>query len=117
MDIATSATAEGKVQVYRNAGRTMPEGMIIDAQGHPSTDPNDVLSRSAASLPFGGVNGHKGYCLAVMADLLSAGPCPAPTSRARREFPEPLPADRHRSRRRSAGPTRCGPSSTSTRSG
>ena len=69
MDIATSATAEGKVQVYRNAGRPMPEGLIIDAQGHPSTDPNDVY-RGGGILPFGGVNGHKGYCLAVMADLL-----------------------------------------------
>ena len=69
MDMATSATAEGKVQVYRNAGRTMPEGLIIDAEGHPSTDPNDVY-RGGGILPFGGANGHKGYCLAVMADLL-----------------------------------------------
>ena len=52
MDIATSATAEGKVQVYRNAGRPMPEGLIIDAQGHPSTDPNDVY-RGGGILPFG----------------------------------------------------------------
>ena len=69
MDLATSATAEGKVQVYRNAGRNMPEGLIIDANGHPSTDPNDVY-RGGGILPFGGANGHKGYCLAVMADLL-----------------------------------------------
>ncbi len=69
MDIATSATAEGKVQVYRNAGREMPEGLIIDAEGNPSTDPNDVY-RGGGILPFGGINGHKGYSLAVMADLL-----------------------------------------------
>lgn len=69
MDIATSATAEGKVQVYRNAGREMPTGLIIDAEGNPSTDPNDVY-QGGGILPFGGLNGHKGYSLAVMADLL-----------------------------------------------
>jgi uncharacterized oxidoreductase len=69
MDLATSASAEGKVQVYRNAGRQMPEGLIIDASGNPTTDPNAVYN-GGTILPFGGPNGHKGYALAVMADLL-----------------------------------------------
>ena len=69
VDMATSATAEGKVQFYRNSNRSMTEGLVIDAEGRPSTDPN-VVYQGGGILPFGGVNGHKGYCLAVMADLL-----------------------------------------------
>jgi uncharacterized oxidoreductase len=72
VDITTSVAAEGKVRVYKNAGKRLPEGWIIDNQGRPSTDPNDLYTNPrGAILPFGGPVGHKGFALGVMVDILS----------------------------------------------
>lgn len=72
VDITTSVVAEGKVRVMRNAGKPVPEGWIIDNQGRPSTDPNDLYSSPrGAILPFGGPVGHKGFALGIMVDLLA----------------------------------------------
>lgn len=67
VDFATSATAEGKLAVSRGRGQSVPEGLILDAQGKPSTDPDDFYA-GGALLPFGG---HKGYGLGVIADVLA----------------------------------------------
>jgi len=66
LDFATSVVAEGKVRVARNRGKQIPEGWIIDAEGCPSTNPQD-LYEGGALLPFGR---HKGYGLALFIDLL-----------------------------------------------
>lgn len=66
VDFATSIVAEGKVRVARNRGKRIPEGWIIDAEGHPSTDPHD-LYEGGALLPFGK---HKGYGLALFIDIV-----------------------------------------------
>jgi len=66
LDFATSVVAEGKMRVARNRGKQVPEGWIIDAEGHPTTDPHD-LYEGGALLPFGG---HKGYGLALFIDIL-----------------------------------------------
>ncbi|HEU4751586.1 MAG TPA: Ldh family oxidoreductase, partial [Armatimonadota bacterium] len=72
VDITTSVVAEGKVRVLRNAGKQAPEGWLIDNQGRPTTDPNDLYTHPrGALLPFGGPVGHKGFALAVMVDILS----------------------------------------------
>ena len=72
MDITTSVTAEGKIRVKRNAGEKLPEGWIIDNQGRPSTDPNDLYTDPrGAILPMGGPVAHKGYALGMMVDVLS----------------------------------------------
>jgi uncharacterized oxidoreductase len=72
VDITTSVAAEGKVRVYKNAGKRLPEGWLIDNQGRPSTDPNDLYTEPrGAILPFGGPVGHKGFALGVMVDILS----------------------------------------------
>ena len=72
MDITSSVTAEGKVRVKRNAGQTLPEGWIIDNQGRPSTNPNDLYTDPrGAILPMGGCVAHKGYALGMMIDVLS----------------------------------------------
>ena len=72
VDITTSVVAEGKVRLKKNAGQPVPEGWIIDSEGRPTTDPDDLYtSPRGAILPFGGVVGHKGYALGVMVDLLS----------------------------------------------
>jgi len=68
-DFATTVVAEGKVRVKRNRGETIPSDWVLDAGGNPSTDPNQLYGTPPGSiLPAGG---HKGYCLAVMIDVLA----------------------------------------------
>src|SRR5262249_44618018 len=38
-DLSTCVAPEGKIRVYKNQGKPVPEGWIVDAQGHPTTDP------------------------------------------------------------------------------
>lgn len=66
VDFATTAIAGGKAMVAHAVGETVPPGSIVDRDGRPTTDPVDFL-RGGALLPFGG---HKGYALAVLAELL-----------------------------------------------
>ena len=66
IDFATSAVAEGKIRVARNAGTPVAPGLIFDAQGQPSTDP-DELYDGGMLLPAAG---HKGYGLALMMEML-----------------------------------------------
>jgi len=69
MDMATSAGAMGKVAVAAQAGTTLPEGWILDADGRPSTDPDAFFGPPQGTLlPFGG---HKGYGLALIIELFT----------------------------------------------
>jgi len=82
VDMASSVTAEGKIRVARNQGKTLPDAWIISAQGKPSVDPNDLYGPPhGALLPLGGVVGYKGYALSVMIDILSGGLSSAGLSR------------------------------------
>ncbi len=69
LDFATSIVALGKTRVAMNRGEAMDDGVLIDAQGRPTTDPA-VMWRTprGAILPFGL---HKGYGLAVLCELLA----------------------------------------------
>jgi LDH2 family malate/lactate/ureidoglycolate dehydrogenase len=67
-DFATSAVARGEIELHRRAGKPIPTGWGIDAEGQPTTDP--VAALNGAMLTFGG---HKGSALAAMVELL-AGP-------------------------------------------
>lgn len=67
-DMATSAMAHGDVQIAARAGQQLPEGMGVDANGEPTTDPLAILE-GGALLPFGG---HKGSALSMMVELLAA---------------------------------------------
>ena len=70
IDMATSAVAAGKLGVAVARGAEVPEGWILDRDGNPSTDPTD-LGKGGAVLPLGGPEGHKGYGLSVMVEILS----------------------------------------------
>jgi uncharacterized oxidoreductase len=71
LDMATSEIAFGKVRVARNQGRPLPEPFVIDPAGRPTTDPGVMFAEPRGSiLPFGR---HKGYGLAVIAELLAGG--------------------------------------------
>lgn len=69
LDMATSVAAEGKVRVHGARGTPTPDGWIIDSEGNPSTDPEDFAG-GGALLPLGRAEGHKGYALAFMVELL-----------------------------------------------
>jgi uncharacterized oxidoreductase len=73
LDFATSATAEGKVRVARNKGVQIPPDCLLDAEGRPTTDPNQLYTEPPGNLvPFGGaISGHKGGALWLMVDLLA----------------------------------------------
>jgi uncharacterized oxidoreductase len=72
LDMTTSATAEGKLRVAHQKGESIPEGLIIDGYGNPSTNPGDYYNKPfGAILPLGSpLMGHKGFGLAVMIDVL-----------------------------------------------
>jgi uncharacterized oxidoreductase len=77
LDMATSAIAMGKVRVAKNEGHLVAEGILIDAQGKPTTDPNVMYREPHGSLlTFGG---HKGYALAVVTELLAGALSGGPT--------------------------------------
>lgn len=70
LDFATSIAAEGKVRVYRARGQALPGDWLLDAEGKPSRNPEDLYN-GGAILPMGGLDGgHKGYGLSFMVDLL-----------------------------------------------
>ncbi|MFI5013912.1 MAG: malate/lactate/ureidoglycolate dehydrogenase [Hyphomicrobiales bacterium] len=69
LDFATSALAEGKIQVARNRGEALGEGLVIDGAGRPTTDPEAFYaSPPGAIFPFGG---HKGYGLSFFCEVLA----------------------------------------------
>ncbi|MBM4437907.1 MAG: Ldh family oxidoreductase [Actinobacteria bacterium] len=78
VDFATTASAEGKIRVYRDQGLQLPPGWIIDKDGNPSTNPKD-LYEGGLHLPFGA---HKGSALSLAVAMLggnlvgAAGPRP-----------------------------------------
>ncbi|MCU1424213.1 MAG: lactate dehydrogenase, partial [Microbacteriaceae bacterium] len=66
LDIATSRIAYGKVVAALNEKQPIPEGMAVDSDGYPTTDPQRALD--GALLPFGE---HKGSGLAVLLEAMS----------------------------------------------
>jgi len=72
IDMATCAAAYGKVEIAIRQGEPVPEGWVIDKHGNPTTDPQAMVD-GGAIVPLGSDrdrSGHKGYCLAVMVDVL-----------------------------------------------
>src|SRR6266849_9081098 len=67
IDMATSATSYGKIEIALRAGKPIPEGWAIDRDGRPATRPQQMID-GGALVPLGGDRdhgGHKGYCLAA----------------------------------------------------
>lgn len=74
VDMATSAAANGKLEIAQRAGKPIPQGWAQDKDGQPSTDPNQ-LKAGGSLLPLGGDKAHgshKGYGLGATVDILSA---------------------------------------------
>jgi L-2-hydroxycarboxylate dehydrogenase (NAD+) len=74
IDMATSAVALGKVEMALRKGTSIPLGWGMDRGGRGTTDPEDIV-KGGMLLPLGSDRergAHKGYCLGVMVDVLSA---------------------------------------------
>lgn len=73
LDMTTSMISGGDMRLLRNKGKDAPEGMLIDAQGKPTTKVEEYYGPPpGAILPLGYPgSGHKGYGLSVMVDILA----------------------------------------------
>jgi hydroxycarboxylate dehydrogenase B len=69
LDMSTSVIAEGKIQVARNRGQQLAEGMLLDGHGRPTRDPEVFYANPpGAILPLGG---HKGSGLSFFCEVLA----------------------------------------------
>ena len=68
LDVAPSMTVGGKVRQAALEGRALPEGVLADAEGRPTTDP---ATPGRLFLPLGWPHAeHKGYGLALVLQVL-----------------------------------------------
>lgn len=65
-DFATSVVARGEIELYRRAGKELPQGWALDAEGNPTTEPEAALA--GAMLTFGT---YKGSAISTMIELLA----------------------------------------------
>jgi len=80
LDAATSITQRGKIEAKTRKGEPVPEGLVIDREGKPMTDPDEILGAlvrgEASLLPLGGsdeeTGGHKGYGYSTVVEVLSS---------------------------------------------
>jgi LDH2 family malate/lactate/ureidoglycolate dehydrogenase len=66
IDMATSAAANGKLEIAQRTGKPIPNNWVQTKDGEESTNANE-LSNGGSLLPLGG---HKGYGLASLVDIL-----------------------------------------------
>lgn len=73
VDMATSAAANGKLEIAERAGKRIPDGWVLDVEGQPTTDATAV-KKGGALLPLGSDRdhgSHKGFGLSAIVDILS----------------------------------------------
>jgi len=68
IDLSLAEVARGKLMLAAKAGRAIPPGWALDAQGRPTTDAQAGLAGSM--LPIGAASGPKGAMLALVVELL-----------------------------------------------
>ena len=79
LDMATSVSPIGKMEMYQRHGKSVPNGWAIDEKGAAALDTETVMrcvynSKRGGLLPLGGLEetaGYKGYGLALLIDILS----------------------------------------------
>ncbi|NBN62715.1 Ldh family oxidoreductase [Microvirga tunisiensis] len=67
IDLAVSRVAKGKIMAAEKAGRPIPEGWALDAEGRPTTDP--AAAMAGTMIPIGEA---KGAALALMIEVMAA---------------------------------------------
>lgn len=68
LDMSTAAIARGRVKRAAERGESLPDGVALDTDGEPTTDPEAALEGTIR--PFGGP---KGSGLAVAVEVLAGG--------------------------------------------
>ena len=68
IDLSLSEVARGKLMVAASAGKSIPLGWAVDAQGMPTTDPKAGMAGSM--LPIGAASSPKGAMLALVVELM-----------------------------------------------
>lgn len=71
VDMATSAVAGGKIDIARARHEAVPLGWILDREGKPTTNPDD-LPAGGVMVPLGGREGHKGFALSFVVETLAS---------------------------------------------
>lgn len=66
-DASLAAISRGKIKAHRRSGEPLPEGVALDAEGRPTTDPDKAWFGQL--LPIGA---HKGAGLAMVLEILSS---------------------------------------------
>jgi uncharacterized oxidoreductase len=69
LDISCCTIAEGKLRVAFNKGVSVPEGCIIDSEGHPTTDPKVFYGDPPGAILS--IAGHKGYGLGIITEMFA----------------------------------------------
>lgn len=70
LDISTSAVAGGKVVLYAQHGKKLPPGWLLDSEGNPTTDPNDLFKDGRLAGVLLPAAGYKGFGLGLIAEIL-----------------------------------------------
>ncbi len=77
-DFATSQASFSRVRARLDAGRPLEPGWAVDSRGRDlveaveAADASGLAGRPAALSPLGGAAGHKGECLGLMVEILTA---------------------------------------------
>ena len=66
MDFSTAVVASGRIRVLRDKGELLPEGWVLNREGHPSREPTDYYD-GGMLLPAAG---HKGSGLSLLVEVL-----------------------------------------------
>jgi hydroxycarboxylate dehydrogenase B len=69
-DAATSTAAEGKVRLARAKGVEVAAGVIRDAAGRPTVDPEQLYAGGSLTVMGGDAAGHKGHGLSLASALI-----------------------------------------------
>jgi LDH2 family malate/lactate/ureidoglycolate dehydrogenase len=77
LDLSNAASGKGAIRHFAALGRTLPGDWAIDPAGKPVTNPH-----AAADALLAPMGGYKGYGIAVMIDLLTAGLAGGPVGSA-----------------------------------
>ena len=66
LDMACSVVARGKIRLAAKNGEKIPFGWALDSNGNPTDDPNAAIKGT-----LNAIGGHKGFGLALVADILA----------------------------------------------
>jgi uncharacterized oxidoreductase len=71
LDMATSVWARGKIMVYLARGGELPEGIFMDPDGNPTTDPGWYTKGGVLRNLGGEIAGYKGFGLSLLVEILT----------------------------------------------